>query len=80
MRRANLFGPDFSLLERLEAAGIDDELTLGELINGNRHVARDRLAIATIDETGRVLSALDRARKELGKEAALGSGLTHDGP
>ena len=67
MRRRSRLDPDFSLLDHLDAAGITDASSLDNLIDGGRHAARDALKIATLEEAGWVLSALDRARKELAK-------------
>lgn len=54
------------------AAGIADSSSLDALIEGGRHVARTRLGLATLEETGRVLSALERARQELNKQETPG--------
>ena len=54
------------LEERLRAAGVERTVDLDELLAGDRHEARDRLGLRTLADTDRLLSALRRARKELG--------------
>ena len=54
------------LEERLRAAGVERTVDLDDLLAGGRHAARDRLGLRTLADTDRLLSALRRARKELG--------------
>jgi hypothetical protein len=69
VRRAILPGNSTSLNDRLAAAGINNDAALAALIYGDRHAARDKLGVRTLGETDRIISALDRARKELKGEA-----------
>jgi hypothetical protein len=68
VRRAILPGNIIPLDERLAAAGINNAAALDALIYGDRRAARHRLGLSTLAETDRIISALDRARKELKRE------------
>lgn len=68
VRRAILPGNIIPLEELLAAAGIKDDAALDALIYGDRHAACHKLGVRTLGETDRIISALDRARKELKRE------------
>jgi hypothetical protein len=68
VRRAILPGNSISLNDRLAGAGINNDGALEALIYGDRHAARHKLGLRTLGETDRIISALDRARKELKRE------------